>query len=69
MIALDTNLLVYAHRSISPEHIAARRVIEGALSPARGCAIPIFCITEFWAVATRATASGRASSEKRREHS
>ncbi|MBZ5727685.1 MAG: PIN domain-containing protein [Acidobacteriia bacterium] len=52
MIAIDTNLLVYAHRSGLPEHRRAQRAIEKACSQRNGWAIPAFCATEFWAVVT-----------------
>lgn len=52
MIALDTNILVYAHRKDSPFHEAAfRRVMELAEGPAIW-AIPWPCVHEFLAVVT-----------------
>ena len=52
MIAVDTNILVYAHREDSPFHEAAfRRVAELADGPA-SWAIPWPCLHEFLAVAT-----------------
>ena len=52
MIALDTNLLVYAHREESPFHLRARdsliRITEGVDL----WAIPWPCIHEFLAVVT-----------------
>ena len=60
MIALDTNLLVYAHRSATPEHRAARAAIErAAATGAWGFAAPV--VSEFWSVVTHPTASGRPS--------
>lgn len=52
MIGLDTNLLVYAHRSRVVEHAGAKRAIERARKHPRGCGIPVPCLTEFWAVVT-----------------
>jgi len=52
MIALDTNLLIYAHRAALPEHRAARRAIERASRDARGWGIPLPCVVEFWGVVT-----------------
>lgn len=52
MIALDTNLPVYAHRSDSPFHKPAKELLEslrGQLSP---WAIPWPCLHEFVAVVT-----------------
>lgn len=52
MIAVDTNILVYAHREDSTWHRAASaRVIELAESPA-SWAIPWPCLHEFLAVVT-----------------
>lgn len=52
MIAVDTNLLVYAHRKDSEWHQAARRVVaELAESPA-AWAIPWPCVYEFFAIST-----------------
>ncbi len=52
MIALDTNILVYAHREDSPFHeVAARRVAELAEGGA-AWAIPWPCIHEFLAIVT-----------------
>lgn len=52
MIALDTNILVYAHRVDSPFHDpAARRIAELAESTG-GWAIPWPCIHEFLSVVT-----------------
>lgn len=61
MIALDTNLLVYAHRSGLPQHRPAQRAIEKACANRRGWAIPAFCVAEFWAVVTHPSSSGRPS--------
>lgn len=52
MIAVDTNVLVYAHREELPQHRPARRrLVELAESPARW-AIPVFCLGEFLRVVT-----------------
>lgn len=52
MIAVDTNILVYAHRAELPRHRAAcSRVVELAESPARW-AVPVFCLSEFIRVVT-----------------
>jgi toxin-antitoxin system PIN domain toxin len=54
VIALDTNILVYAHREDSPFHEAAREcVTEMAESPAVW-AIPWPCLHEFLAIVTHA---------------
>ena len=58
MIALDTNLLVYAHRAALPEHRAARRAIERASRDPRGWGIPLPCVGEFWSVVTHPGCQG-----------
>jgi hypothetical protein len=61
VIAVDTNLLVYAHRSGCPEHNAARRAIEEAANTADGWGIPSPCLLEFWSVATHPSSVGGGS--------
>lgn len=61
MIGLDTNLLIYAHRSAVPEHRAAMRAIEEAAGAEGGWGIPLSCVGEFWAVVTHPKSSGRPS--------
>jgi predicted nucleic acid-binding protein len=58
MIAIDTNLLVYAHRAALPEHPAARRAIERASGDSRGWGIAQPSIAEFWSVVTHPASSG-----------
>lgn len=62
MIAIDTNLLIYAHRSATREHRSARSAIEAACGSAGGCAITLPSIAEFFSVVTHPAASGRPSS-------
>ena len=52
MIAIDTNLLVYAHRSESPFHAQARRCIAALAESHSPWAIPWPCMHEFCAVVT-----------------
>ncbi len=59
MIAIDTNLLIYAHRSSTPEHRPAQRAIERALD--RGCGIAAATVAEFLAVVTHPASSRRPS--------
>lgn len=52
MIAVDTNILVYAHRAELVKHeAAARRLIELAEGTA-AWALPVFCLGEFLRVVT-----------------
>jgi predicted nucleic acid-binding protein len=64
MIAIDTNLLVYAHRSATPEHEATCAAIEAALNSPGGCGIALPSIAEFFSIVTHPTASGSPSPAK-----
>ena len=64
MIALDTNLLIYAHRAATAEHRAARKAIEAALNTPGGCGIALPSVAEFFSIVTHPTASGGPSSPK-----
>ena len=52
MIALDTNVLVYAHRRDLPQHIPALRAIQRLIGEGRTWAVPWPCVHEFLAVVT-----------------
>jgi len=52
VIAVDTNLLVYANREDSPWHSAAVRCLESLAESAAPWAIPWPCVHEFLAVVT-----------------
>lgn len=52
MIALDTNILVYAHREDSPHHEAALGAINQLASSAAVFAVPWPCVHEFLAIST-----------------
>lgn len=52
MIAVDTNLLVYAHREDSPWHDAAYARIEELAEGRAPWAIPWPCVHEFLAIVT-----------------
>lgn len=54
MIAIDTNLLVYAHREDSEWHEAAARQVETLAQGTGAWAIPWPCIHEFLAIVTHA---------------
>lgn len=62
MIALNTNLLVYAHRAGVAEHLAAQSAIESAARSALGWGIPGPVLGEFWSVATHPASAGGGSS-------
>ena len=55
MIAVDTNILVYAHRRDSPWHQAAHRAIAKLAENDALWGIPWPCIHEFLAIATHPT--------------
>lgn len=54
MIAVDTNLLVYAHRQDADEHAAAADVIRRLAEGRVRWALPWPCIHEFLAIVTHA---------------
>jgi toxin-antitoxin system PIN domain toxin len=61
MIAIDTNLLVYAHRSATPEHRSAKLSLERAAAAADGWGMTFTNLLEFWSIVTHPAASGRPS--------
>lgn len=52
MIAVDTNILVYAHRADAEWHEPARKLIDAVASSNDAWAIPWPCIHEFLSVVT-----------------
>jgi len=52
MIAVDTNILVYAHREDSPWHERAAAALADLAEAPREWAIPWPCLHEFLAIAT-----------------
>ena len=52
MIAIDTNLLVYAHRPEMPLHAEARALIDSLPQRGRLFGLPWPCVHEFLAVVT-----------------
>jgi uncharacterized protein len=52
VIAVDTHILVYAHRADSPFHDRARSTLESLAAGPRPWAIPWPCAHEFFAVVT-----------------
>ena len=50
MIAIDTNLLVYAHRPEMPFHGRARQVLTDAVGRPEPVSVPWPCVHEFLAV-------------------
>jgi len=54
MIAVDSNLLVYAHREDSPWHNAANSCLTGLAEGRQAWAIPWPCLHEFLAIVTHA---------------
>jgi predicted nucleic acid-binding protein len=62
VIALDTNLLVYAHRAGAAEHERAREAVLRALDDPRGWGIALPTVTEFWSIVTHPKIPGGPSS-------
>ncbi len=54
MLAVDTNVLVYAHRREAPEHVVASERLRLLATGVAGWAIPWPCIYEFFSVVTSA---------------
>lgn len=52
MIAVDTNILVYAHRPEMPFHDRAREVLDAASNKPEPLAVPWPCVHEFLAIVT-----------------
>lgn len=52
MIAVDTNILIYAHRAESPFHQRARTAVSGLAEGRLPWAIPWPCLHEFLSVIT-----------------
>lgn len=52
MIALDTNLLVYAHRQDSPFHAVAADCVRSLAEGRIAWALPWPCVHEFYAIVT-----------------
>jgi len=52
MIAVDTNVLVYAHREDSPQHRRALAALESLADDRHGWSVPWPCVHEFLAIVT-----------------
>jgi hypothetical protein len=52
MIAVDTNILIYAHRAEFPRHAAAARKLTALAAAPGPWGVPVFCIGEFVRVVT-----------------
>ena len=52
MIAIDTNLLVFAHIPQSPFHRRAASLLAGLVASGSPWAIPAHCLAEFFSVVT-----------------
>lgn len=52
MIAVDTNILIYAHRGETDLHRAATLRLTALAEGVERWALPIFCVTEFMRVVT-----------------
>lgn len=52
MIAVDANILIYAHRRDSPDHYAASSKVESLAQHSAAWAIPWPCLHEFFSIVT-----------------
>jgi len=64
VIAVDTNLLIYAHGAGWAEHAAARQAIELAAGSPDGWCVPLPCTFEFWSVVTHPSCAGGPSTPR-----
>lgn len=55
MIAVDTNVLVYARRATAPQHGAALSLLHGLATGRAPWALPLPCVSEFLRVVTHRT--------------
>lgn len=62
MLAVDTNVLVYAHRREAREHERAREVVRGLAEGREPWALPWPCVYEFFGVVTNARIWGATAS-------
>ena len=68
MIALDTNILIYAHREASSEHERARAAVHAALEDPRGWGICLPTVMEFWSIVTHPKIPGGPSATNTVRH-
>lgn len=52
MIAIDTNILVYAHRKDAPFHVRANEIVKEFAESSKPWAIPWPCIHELFSIVT-----------------
>lgn len=52
MIAVDTNVLIYANREESRQHASALRILRRLAEGHEAWALPVFCVGEFLRVVT-----------------
>lgn len=52
MLAVDTNILVYAHRGETPFHARALARLEELAQGRAAWALPVFCVAEFVRIVT-----------------
>lgn len=52
MIAIDTNVLIYAHREETPHHQAAYPALNRVATAKQSFGLPVFCLAEFLRIVT-----------------
>jgi uncharacterized protein len=62
MIAVDTNILIYAHREEAPQHAQAMRHVVRLAQGISPWSVPVFCLSEFVRVVTHPRVFGPPSS-------
>ena len=61
VIAIDTNLLIFAHRASAGLHPGALRALRRAVRDREGWGFPLPVVSEFWRVVTNPQLPGGAS--------
>lgn len=65
MLAVDTNILVYAHRREASEHAAAAEVLRSLAEGTQAWGLPWPCVYEFFSVTTNVRIWGQSASTPR----
>lgn len=52
MIAVESNILIYAHKTGAPDHAAASGALAGLVETGQQWSIPMPCLHEFYSIST-----------------
>ncbi|MBI2026380.1 MAG: PIN domain-containing protein [Deltaproteobacteria bacterium] len=67
MIGIDTNILVYAHRSSCSEHRESQKIIEKAAANPQGWGVALASFVEFFSVITHPSAERPSTQHEAKE--